>query len=666
MDSHIPHGLASASASSSKTEAILPIIQKMQSVDPAERKWACVAVSNLIQNDPSTRRLLQGKNIVGALITRLSDSEEEVLIEATGALRNLCIDGGYDICAEMYNKNILVPLKTFVPKISNTLSQFLESPKNARENAQKLVYEFADNIITILWCLSETSNKALNAVNQISLVSFLMSFLASREKLPLSTVTSAAQCLYILTDDNPPAIDELKSNETYILCLLSIVQADNSLNRKGKDVSDERIVTLRVLCSGVLRHVIPIRPSSIAATLDIDRDVVIPTLQPVLSSISLAETSQCVQELIAQEDSFPPLEKMTLKHTPKSDHKSPTELQLERLENRLRTVQISLEILTSVCATLPEPEPELDGNAHDDGPEDEDMEDQEDNGETENDKISSSENTKSTSTAYLPTLVDPLLPLIQPTPLSFPPLTGGVSVHPPTTSALSGIHICAMECLNNIFWSLAAPALTQTQQRSTALDTDSGVKVWDSVWNSLYVVGTEFSGLGQERRRELWYLSVGVLWAIGLVWKGLLVPNEEQIRILIQLYESTSDPVVKVKVIGTLECLAHHPQSVDANQVVSNFLLSLIPGSIQSTVTPVEPLLQAVSAMIDLYSDETMPYDINFRQGNYADALAASIEPVRKVVRGIDRKRERELRRRGEEVRDNLVAFVGYRRALLL
>lgn len=53
----------------------------------AERKWACVAVSNLIQNDPSTRRLLQGKNVVGALITRLTDSEEEVVVEAVGALR---------------------------------------------------------------------------------------------------------------------------------------------------------------------------------------------------------------------------------------------------------------------------------------------------------------------------------------------------------------------------------------------------------------------------------------------------------------------------------------------------------------------------------------------------------------------------------------------------
>lgn len=31
---------------------------------------------------------------------------------------NLCIDGGYDICGEMYNKNILAPLRTFIPKVS--------------------------------------------------------------------------------------------------------------------------------------------------------------------------------------------------------------------------------------------------------------------------------------------------------------------------------------------------------------------------------------------------------------------------------------------------------------------------------------------------------------------------------------------------------------------
>ena len=52
-----------------------------------ERQWACVAIVNLIQNDPSTRRLLQAKNVVGALVGRLADAEEEVVLEAAGALR---------------------------------------------------------------------------------------------------------------------------------------------------------------------------------------------------------------------------------------------------------------------------------------------------------------------------------------------------------------------------------------------------------------------------------------------------------------------------------------------------------------------------------------------------------------------------------------------------
>ena len=73
----------------------------MESMDAAERKWACVAVSNLIQNDPSTRRLLQGKNVIGALINRLSDSEEEVVVELVllrgwAASANECSRGALD------------------------------------------------------------------------------------------------------------------------------------------------------------------------------------------------------------------------------------------------------------------------------------------------------------------------------------------------------------------------------------------------------------------------------------------------------------------------------------------------------------------------------------------------------------------------------------------
>jgi hypothetical protein len=658
-DSHLPKGLESAASSSPKNEAVLPIIQKLENPDASERKWACVAVSNLIQNDPSTRRLLQGKNVVGALITRLSDSEEEVWIEAAGALRNLCIDGGYDICAEMYNKNILAPLKSFVPKISSALSQFLESPKTAPENAQRVVYEFTENVNTILWCLSETSNKALNAINQINLVPFLMSFLAAREKLPIATVTAAAQCLYVLTDDNQPAIDELRSNAAYSTCLLKIVHDEGGVTDKDKEVFWDRMTMLKVLSSGILSNVSPLLPPSAASGADIGKEIVLPLLHPVVASVSLTESSALAESLVVKLALEPPqIEKLSLKSAPKSDHRSDTEVELDRLENKLRTVQLALEILTGVCATLPDPDPISEVQEGEPDAEDEDNDAEIEEDVTDGMALDDIPIANDTTTAsHLPALVEPLITLIQPVRLSFPP-AAGQSSHPPTTSVLSAIHVSALECLNNIFLSLGA-----SPSSGLAAAPASGKHIWDSVWAALGGVGTEITR-GQERKQEMWEIGVGVLWGVGNIWKGSLVPNEDQVQLLIQLCNSSTDPAIRVKCIGTLECLAQHPQSIDANRVIATHLLSILPTSTAPSTYGTEPLIQTLSALIDIYSDENLPYDVNFRQGNFVQRLVDSVDGVRKAVRAIDRRKERDLKRRGEEMRDNLIAFIKYRRAL--
>ncbi|KAF8665307.1 hypothetical protein AX16_000327 [Volvariella volvacea WC 439] len=659
-DSHLPQGLASASSTSSKREAILPLMQKIESPDAAERKWACVAVSNLIQNDPSTRRLLQGKNVVGALITRLTDSEEEVVVEAMGALRNLCIDGGYDICAEMYNKNILTPLKSFVPKISTTLWQYLENPKAANENAQRLVYDFADNVITTLWCLSETSNKALNAINAINLVPFLMSFLASRDRLPLVPVTSAAQCLYVLTDDNQPAITDIRASGDYISCLVSIAQSTPA----SKDANNPLSMNLRVLVAGILRNIAPIPPPSVASAVDMDREIILPLLHPVISSVSLPEASQLAQQLASVEEPIPRIDKLSIKNTPGTDHISPSERQLEELEAKLRTVKLGLEILTGVCATLPDPDLDTDGpdgKGDEDELEDESLEGDNMEGDDSIMAVEDIEDSRPMASNFLATLVLPLLALVQPTALSFPPLAAS-SVHPPTTSVLSAIHVGALECLNNIFLSFAT-----SKHSSISSDVESGRQVWNGIWSALEIVGTQ-TGLGQEKRQEMWEVAIGVLWGVGIVFKGSLIPNEEQIRLLIQLCEATPDEQLKVKCIGTLESLAQFPDSLDANKVISEYFLSKLPSGTAPSSIGTEPLIQIVSALIDIYSDEGLPYDINFRQGKYLDRLVAAVEGIRKAVRGINKKKEggTEFRRRGEEIRDNLGAFIQYRRRLKL
>ena len=98
--------------------------------------------------------------------------------------------------------------------------------------------------------------------------------------------------------------------------------------------------------------------------------------------------------------------------------------------------------------------------------------------------------------------------------------------------------------------------------------------------------------------------------------------------------------------------------------MISTYLLSILPTATTPSTKSTEPLLQAVSALIDIYSDERLSYDINFRNGRFLDRLVESVDGVRKAVRAIDRRKERDLKLRGEEVRDNLVAFVEYRKAL--
>jgi hypothetical protein len=146
---------------------------------------------------------------------------------------------------------------------------------------------------------------------------------------------------------------------------------------------------------------------------------------------------------------------------------------------------------------------------------------------------------------------------------------------------------------------------------------------------------------------------------------GCKAPEEAQVQALIALCDARKDDAVRVKCIGALSALARHadPASLDANRVIASYLLGLLaPGRRTGT----ETMLQAAESLIDIFADERAPAEANFRAGNVLAALADAVEGVRRAVKGIDRKKEggRELRRHGEEVRDNLVAFVRYRRSL--
>lgn len=90
--------------------------------------WATSAISHVLSNaDPNIRRSLQAKNVVGLLIQNLDTSAAtnaaatgasqedmesgiEVMVEACGALRNLAIEAGYEVCAEVSLSSVPIRL----------------------------------------------------------------------------------------------------------------------------------------------------------------------------------------------------------------------------------------------------------------------------------------------------------------------------------------------------------------------------------------------------------------------------------------------------------------------------------------------------------------------------------------------------------------------------
>jgi hypothetical protein len=64
-----------------------------------------------------------------------------------------------------------------------------------------------------------------------------------------------AQCLYVLTDDNQPAIDDVRASSSYLSCLYDIARAQGKLqDPKGKTpaAAEERAITLSILACGPL------------------------------------------------------------------------------------------------------------------------------------------------------------------------------------------------------------------------------------------------------------------------------------------------------------------------------------------------------------------------------------------------------------------------------
>ncbi|TXT07458.1 hypothetical protein VHUM_03178 [Vanrija humicola] len=693
-DAHLGGGKADGKANPEKEKQMLPVLQKLRSPDYADRTWACAAICNLVANDAATRRLFQGRNVVGELIERLSDSVDEVVVEASGALRNLAIDGGHELVSEMFNKGIMPHLTVLMGKIGSTVDEVLaadvqaDSLSDEEIQQRKHILALAENVTILVWLLADANHKTLAAINSVAggVAELLVKILRGREKLGLGVTLAAAQALYALTQDNRPFTNALLHTADALPTLVALAKADHAAleaelkakaaKAKGKkkaapeaedeEVGDGRLLLTRVLVAGTLRNVVDAgsRTDESVGIAALTNDVILPLVNSLLD-VNLANVVTRVGELVA---ALPAEDVPVAGKDLQNDHKSPVEVKLERLERMLTTVSIALEVLTGICAGLEDAEEE-EMDEEDDAEMEDAIEDEAliAMGRDAPGEAGPAPTVKTTAT--LPTLLGALrLPerlsaLAQLTPMSFPPTGAQPSLHPPTTAALSTLHLRALEALNNLLLTVAASLAGGADPSIAALIPAAGI--WATVFGIISAAGEDASALtarGQEMRLEVLEAALGCAWGVSKVSADQLSPLAVQVQMLMDVLPALRSDAARTRALDTLAALASRPGvSVDENRAIGQWVLNLLPSAND------EILVAVLNAVIDIYADEGRDYDRPvFVAGGFLDALASSVARVRADVRKIDRRKQPELRARAEEAYENLTAFVKYRRSLRL
>eukprot|EP00048_Salpingoeca_helianthica_P021268 m.11397 g.11397 ORF g.11397 m.11397 type:complete len:641 (+) comp5782_c0_seq1:1-1923(+) len=184
------------------------IFEQLLSTDPSEREFGCSGISNALLDAGNLPEMLK-HGVPRTLLRLFADPARAVRVEASCALRNLCLTGGEAISKGLIEGDVFTPLSAFLTEMTHDAPRSLavlavdSTPLAERiEHEQTIVG--LDQALHLLWELSETCETAIALLNSNNLLPLV--FTCLRPDFPAHIAVVAAQCLLTLSEDNPAAI----------------------------------------------------------------------------------------------------------------------------------------------------------------------------------------------------------------------------------------------------------------------------------------------------------------------------------------------------------------------------------------------------------------------------------------------------------------------------
>jgi hypothetical protein len=131
--------------------------------------------------------------------------------------------------------------------------------------------------------------------------------------------------------------------------------------------------------------------------------------------------------------------------------------------------------------------------------------------------------------------------------------------------------------------------------------------------------------------------------------------DPDNIKLLESLYDQSTSPELQTKIVGLLG-LAAQTDSIEACQYITAFMMRNI--SSQNSVVVVE----IMDELMEIFADGEKMYDKSvFVEGQMLSALKQALPDLKKRIKGIDARKDPDLRERADDVLANFVDFLKYK-----
>lgn len=241
-----------------------------------------------------------------------------------------------------------------------------------------------------------------------------------------------------------------------------------------------------------------------------------------------------------------------------------------------------------------------------------------------------------------------LQPLVDPSP------TGCLEASTSFREASRGVQIRALGCIGNWLAPQAANATGWFQQEQP--DHPQATPIVQSCYR--WVV--QLLGRSTQDPEIIEAILTSLLWTLARGTLGRLPVTEEDLQGLLGLYHPALQgrPEAQTALVGLLGQVARRPL-IQENRQIGQWLMRLL----EDPSTGASQRFEAVDALFDIYSDAAYPYDEPvFVQEGMLDRLKDWVLPeLRQAIRKVDRRRQRELRARGDLALVNLREFIKYK-----